>query len=156
MKPAGYDSGTSSSWSPDSLQIYFDGVAHETYESVYGLSNTHSLDLESGAISQLDLPQGFWINRAVLAAWRVNSVCWIQAPGQIQTYTPLGVLSALCGLRMVSDNLQNRDADSLQWSPDNDGVYFSADHNGTWGTPLSFQGSGGPAGHKGRSRRVSW
>ncbi len=64
-KPAGHDMGSSSSWSADSSQIFFDGVANEDYEKTYGLSNINRLDVATGVVSQVDLPRGFWINPTI-------------------------------------------------------------------------------------------
>ena len=109
------------------------GWLTRTTKAFTGCRISSSLDLESGAISQLDLPQGFWINPRVSPDGESIAFAGFKHQDKIQTYTAREVWTSATdgtGLRMVSDNL-DRDADSLQWSPDNDGVYFSADHNGT-------------------------
>jgi dipeptidyl aminopeptidase/acylaminoacyl peptidase len=124
---------TSTSWSVDSARIFFDGVAEEDYESVYGLSNLYSVDVASGAVTRLELPRGFWINPTASPEGGLLAFAGFEHGEKTQTYTARELWvsrSDGSGLKKISADL-DRDAETLQWSPDASGVYFSSDDNGS-------------------------
>lgn len=120
-------------WMPDGRTIVFEGLQlpPDSADLTYRDSYLYTVDTENGTIRQLTPERGSWNSPAVSPNGR-----WIAFTGQpysTMSYRAdaLYVMEADgSGMRRIAPDLDRAPA-SVQWAPDNSGVYFTYGDRGT-------------------------
>jgi dipeptidyl aminopeptidase/acylaminoacyl peptidase len=124
-------SGASTSWTPDSKAIVFNGNRATDGDLKYESSQLFVVDVTTGAVRDLMVKAGNWGDPTVSPDGKLVAFTGYEPTGRSHTVSDLFVVSiAGDNLRKISGDY-DREPNNLKWSPDGAGVFFDADDRGS-------------------------
>jgi dipeptidyl aminopeptidase/acylaminoacyl peptidase len=135
--------GVGWSWSPDGRTIVVEGLNAPDADLRYRDSDLFAVDVASGAIRKLTPERGSWSKPRISPDGRWIAFTGFAATPHTYQAEDLWVMPAAGGAPRKISGALDRDPDALQWAPDNSGVYFTADDQGS--RTLLFAPMGGGA-----------
>ena len=127
----GLDGSVAWDWMPDGKTIIADGLADSTSDMNYRNSNIYAIDVNTGAIRQLNAVAGSWSGPVVSPDGR--RIAYVGYPETKDSYHAgeLYVMNADgSGAKKQSGDL-DRDIGDLTWAADGSGLYFTVPDSGT-------------------------
>lgn len=141
----GLGGGVGYDWTPDSKALVFDGWLETNADLIYRNSDIHIVDIATGAMRKLTRQVGTWTTPAVSPDGRTIAYAGYDSTRKSYKTSELYLMDIDGGNpRLVSGTL-DRDAGGFHWAPDNSGVWFGTENEGT--ANLHFQpvrGAPGP------------
>lgn len=136
----GQPAGTTWGWMPSGRSVVVEGYEGDN-DGNYRDSHLYSVDVATGALRQLTRDPGTWVQPVVSPDGRRIAYSGFAATRQTYRVRDLWVMNADgSGATMLSGGL-DREPAQLEWAPDNSGVYFTVEHEGTMN--LHFAPAGG-------------
>jgi dipeptidyl aminopeptidase/acylaminoacyl peptidase len=125
------DGSVAWSWTPDGRSIVVDGMSDSTADLNYRNNNIYVVDVASGSMRRLTMPDGVWSGPAVSPNGKLVAFAGYPATKASYQAGEIYVVPLEGGaMRQISGN-QDRDQGALLWASDGSGVYYSADDHGT-------------------------
>ena len=123
--------GVSYDWTPDSRAIVFEGLLSRTADQNYRNSDIHIVDVASATMRKLTSKPGTWTSPAVSPDGRMIAFAGYDSTRKSYKTAEL-YLMGIDGSnpRLASGDL-DRDVGGMVWAPDNSGVYFNVQNQGT-------------------------
>ena len=130
-RPSGLAYGVGVDWTPDGSQIVFDALKAADADRRYRESHLYAANIESGAIRQITRQRGPWSSPVVSPDGQIiafTGYAWTPQTYKAAELYVIGIDGE--GQRKISGDL-DRDPANLHWSPDGNGVYFTAGDRGS-------------------------
>ncbi len=130
-RTAGIPEGAGLDWTPDGQAIVFDGLMSEDADTRYLESNIYAVNVKTRAVRTITATRGPWTRPVV--SHDGKTIAFVGYEWTPQTYhaEDLYVIGRDgAGMRRISGNL-DRDAADLRWAPDDSGVFFTAEDDGS-------------------------
>jgi dipeptidyl aminopeptidase/acylaminoacyl peptidase len=118
-------------WAPDGKTIYFSGLRIPEAEYAWRESEIYSVNVESGEYKQLTTRNGPDNNPTVSPSGKLIAYTGYDSTGATYQDSKLYLMNADgSGKRLLMDKL-DRSPSNLIWAPDESGLYFGVDNEGS-------------------------
>jgi dipeptidyl aminopeptidase/acylaminoacyl peptidase len=122
--------GVTWGWMPDGRSVVVEGFQGSN-DLNYRDSHIYQVDVASGAVRQLTQARGTWTSPAVSPDGRRIAFAGYEYTRQTYRVQDLYLMNADgSGITLLSGSFDRAPA-QIEWAPDNSGVYFTAEHEGT-------------------------